>query len=201
MKQAVRDIEFLSDPASGEIKIGCPDGIAVILLPIIESFSRRYPNVVFDVREEEIETLGKKLRDRALDFLVQRLRGPPSHRRLSDVSTWRWRSKTNWSSLRAAKSLGPSPQDRTCPVGRRTLDLERPAEWNHRIVSEAFAAAGLPMPKTVLRTYSLHIRANLVASGRFIATSRNRSHSFMVIGSRSRYCLSIFLFGRGRWRS
>src|SRR3954471_11376111 len=39
LKQGIRDIEFLSDPAVGEIKIGCPEGIEAILVPVIEQFT------------------------------------------------------------------------------------------------------------------------------------------------------------------
>src|SRR5947209_11854572 len=32
LKQSIRDIEFLSNPSVGELKIGCPDSIAATLL-------------------------------------------------------------------------------------------------------------------------------------------------------------------------
>src|SRR5262245_42426320 len=38
LRQGVRDIEFLADPAAGEVRIGCPDSIiATILPPIIKT--------------------------------------------------------------------------------------------------------------------------------------------------------------------
>jgi DNA-binding transcriptional LysR family regulator len=77
LKQGIRDIEFISDPTSGEVKIGCPEAIAAILPPIIESFSRQYPGVVLDVQDEEFDRSATKLRDRSLDFVLQRLRGRP----------------------------------------------------------------------------------------------------------------------------
>src|SRR5262245_37832099 len=46
LKQGIRDIEFLSDPAIGEIRFGCPEGLEVILVPVIEQFTRRYPGIV-----------------------------------------------------------------------------------------------------------------------------------------------------------
>ena len=42
--------------------------------------------------------------------------------------------------------------------------------WNNTIVSEAFRTRGLPMPTVSLRTFSTHLRTNMVASGHFIAT-------------------------------
>lgn len=170
LKQGIRDIEFLSDPATGEIKIGDPDGIAAILLPIVESFSREYPSVAFDVHEEEIETLDA-MRDRELDFVVQRLR---SHPLVSDPFD-DLDVEIVFDDELVLVAGGPSPWTR-----RRKIDLAElvdepwilsgPPSWPHRILSQVVTARGLRMPKTVLRTYSVHIRANLVASGRFIAT-------------------------------
>src|SRR5215475_14972426 len=38
MQQGIRDIEFLSDPAAGELSMGCPEAILTILPPILEMF-------------------------------------------------------------------------------------------------------------------------------------------------------------------
>jgi DNA-binding transcriptional LysR family regulator len=171
LKQAIRDIEFLSDPATGEIKIGCPDGIAAILLPIVESFSKRYPGVAFDVREEEIETLDSKLRNREFDFVVQRLRSHPmAEESFDDLDL---ETLFDDELVIAAGRSSPWARRRKIHLGQLIDEpwiLSGPPSWPNRVVSEAFAAQGLGMPRIALRTYSVHIRANLVASGRFIAT-------------------------------
>jgi len=47
LKQSVRDIEFLSDPAKGEVKIQCHESFAATILPrLIRRFSAIYPHVV-----------------------------------------------------------------------------------------------------------------------------------------------------------
>jgi DNA-binding transcriptional LysR family regulator len=39
LKQTVKDIEFLSDPTTGELSIGCPESIAATVLPwMVERF-------------------------------------------------------------------------------------------------------------------------------------------------------------------
>jgi DNA-binding transcriptional LysR family regulator len=78
LKQGMRDIEHLSDPASGELKVGCQEAIAAILPPVIASFSKRYPRVVLNIFDEEFDRYAGKLRDRSLDFILQRLRRYPS---------------------------------------------------------------------------------------------------------------------------
>jgi len=148
LKQGIRDIEFLSNPATGEIRMGCPIGIAAVLLPIIEKFSRQYPNVVFDVHEEEPESLGLKLRDRALDFVIQRLRSYP----VVDNSFDDQDLEIIFEDELVVVAGGPSPWAR-----RRKIDLAQlvdepwilsgPPSWNHRIVMEAFTARACPCQK------------------------------------------------------
>jgi DNA-binding transcriptional LysR family regulator len=162
----------LSDPAIGEIRIGFPEGIEAILVPVIEEFTRSYPGIVLDVHVEEIESLASKLRGRSLDFIVQRVRGLPSadDHSFDDLTTevlfddelvvvaglqsrWAHRRKIDLADL----------------LDERWILTGSPS-WNYRIVSEAFGARGLGMPKIVVRTFSTNIRTNLVASGHFIAT-------------------------------
>src|SRR5262245_4333810 len=41
LKQGIREIEFLSDPTAGELRIGCPGSVAAAILPsAVERFSR-----------------------------------------------------------------------------------------------------------------------------------------------------------------
>jgi len=48
--QGFKDIEFLADPTSGELRIGTPAGVSEgIVLPVINRLSRQYPRIVFHV--------------------------------------------------------------------------------------------------------------------------------------------------------
>ena len=50
LRQGIRDIEFLADPTTGEVRIGCPETLAAgVLSPIIDELSRRSPRVRFQV--------------------------------------------------------------------------------------------------------------------------------------------------------
>ncbi len=172
LKQGVREIESLSDPGVGEIKIGCPEGVEAILLPVIEIFSRKYPRVVLDIHVEELETLAAKVRDRALDFVVQLLRGRP----MADDQFF---AEFDVEVLFEDEVvIAAGAQSRW--ARRRKVDLAElvdepwiltaPPSWNYGIIAEAFRTRELSMPNVVLKTFSTYIRTNLVASGRFIAT-------------------------------
>src|SRR5271168_3189161 len=43
LKQSIRDIEFLADPTSGELRIGCPEALAAILPPVLARIMRCAP--------------------------------------------------------------------------------------------------------------------------------------------------------------
>ena len=48
--------------------------------------------------------------------------------------------------------------------------LTAPGIWNYMLVSEAFQRSGLNVPNISMRTLSVHLRTNLVATGDFITT-------------------------------
>jgi DNA-binding transcriptional LysR family regulator len=51
--------------------------------------------------------------------------------------------------------------------------LSGPNRWNYRVVAEAFRIRGARMPKTCLKTLSVHLRTNLLSGGKFITTFPN----------------------------
>jgi DNA-binding transcriptional LysR family regulator len=48
--------------------------------------------------------------------------------------------------------------------------LAAPDSWNYRIITEAFRARGLNIPRIRLATFSVHLRADMIASGECITT-------------------------------
>jgi DNA-binding transcriptional LysR family regulator len=47
--QTIREIEFLANPTSGEVRVGCPETVAALMPPIIETAVRQYPGIVLHV--------------------------------------------------------------------------------------------------------------------------------------------------------
>src|SRR5258708_6237577 len=51
LRQGVREIEFLADPAAGEVRVGSHEVMSEGLLPaVIDSLSRQYPRLVYSVK-------------------------------------------------------------------------------------------------------------------------------------------------------
>src|SRR4051795_13233299 len=48
LRQGVKNIEFLADPSTGEVRIGCTAFLAASFVPeVVDRLSRRYPRIVF----------------------------------------------------------------------------------------------------------------------------------------------------------
>jgi DNA-binding transcriptional LysR family regulator len=169
LKHSVKDVQSLVDPATGELRIGCPLN-TTILPQFIERFSKRYPRVTVHVHHVPSPALRNPgLRDRKYDLVVARL-GPslPNDQTTDDLKL---------------EQLFDDPL--VVAVGlhskwarRRTVDLEElldepwclthPDAWNYIGISEAYLARGLPMPKVSLSGFSMPLVNHFVANGPFI---------------------------------
>ena len=77
LRQTVKNIEFLTDPTAGEVRIGSnPFLAASFVSAVVDRLSRRYPRIVFHLVTEQVETLHRKLSERSVDFLIARKFGP-----------------------------------------------------------------------------------------------------------------------------
>src|SRR5262245_41616978 len=78
LRQAAKEIEALSNPGLGEIRLGTTDSMIAGFVPaVIDRFSRQYPKVVFEVlpaatfADQYVE-----LRERRIDLILGRLATP-----------------------------------------------------------------------------------------------------------------------------
>ena len=74
LKQSVQDIEFLTDPNSGEVRVGCSEPLAAGLVSaVIDRLSQRYPRLVYHLEIGTPATLRYRLlRERKCDLVVSR---------------------------------------------------------------------------------------------------------------------------------
>jgi DNA-binding transcriptional LysR family regulator len=175
LRQGIRDIEFLSDPTVGEVRIGCDESIAAATLPlIIERFAREYPGVALNVEDIDLRNYPPDVRELGFDLVLTRIRGPGEesdpfndlnaeillHDRLvvaaGAQSRWAHRRKIDIADLADEPWI-----------------LSGPNTWNYRVVAEAFRKRGTSMPKVCLKTLSVHLRTNLLTGGQFITAFPN----------------------------
>lgn len=166
LMQGVREIEFLSDPQQGEVRVATGDtGAAGLLAPAIDRLATRYPQIVVRVSQSSAEPLGyPELRERRVDVVLARISRTFAHDEL-DID-WLFDDPP-----RVAAGLR-SPWARRRKVDIAELVHERWALTSdqviHEFVLEAFRARGLPPPREQVTASSMLLRSRLLDTGRYL---------------------------------
>jgi len=169
LKMAVQEIESLSDPTGGEIRIACAESIAAGILPsVIERFVKRYPRVRLNVFQTTPHLTGfHALHERTADAVFTLMPKPfeedLGERLQAEVlfhdrvclaagadSAWARRRKIRPAELADAAIVSPASDT---PGGAAVVD--------------ALRAAGVAGPQ--IMTFSVHLRTILSLNGPFIA--------------------------------
>jgi DNA-binding transcriptional LysR family regulator len=172
LRQGIRDIEFLSEPDAGEVRIGCPEFIAAGFLPaVIDLLSKRHPRVSLVVVQVNTPTLEfRELDERRLDLVLALLAVPDAKRVPRDYEV-----EVLFEDRLCVVAGGNNPWGRRKTIDFRELSKEPwiiglsdtpGATW----LADLFRAQGAEFPKRYVATFSLHLRNNMAATGRFIAT-------------------------------
>lgn len=165
LRGGVKDIQHLSDPTRGELRIGTTEPITGFLSEVISRMSRAFPRITYQVLVSDTTTLVRELRERTLDVVITR-----------------WVNDGVPDDL-AVEVLFKAPlavlTDRRHPLmNRKRLSLEDtmqeawtlspPDSFLGRVVADVFRRRNLELPATVVTTLSIHMRLDLLASGRFL---------------------------------
>lgn len=170
LKQSGRDIEFLADATSGELRVGCAESLSAAIMPqVLERFSQQYPRVVLNLDAVVTGTPEiPRLRDRSLDLVVARMRPLDELHFADDLNV---EVLFDDKLVIVAGTQHPLARRRKIDLAELVDEpwlLTSPDNWNYVMVSEAFRSRGLPAPHVVLKTLSIHLRTNLLGDGRFI---------------------------------
>jgi DNA-binding transcriptional LysR family regulator len=166
LRQGVKNIEFLADPAAGEVRIGCnPFLAASFVSAVIDRLSRHYPRIVFHVVAAEAEALHRDLRERNIDLLVAWRFGPFADEQLG--------FETLYDDSYAVVAGAKNPWVRRHRVELSELMNESwvlppPDTVIGSVAREAFRASGLDYPRATVFTITPEVRISLQATGRFL---------------------------------
>lgn len=165
LREGMNDIQRVSDPTRGEVRIGTTEPITGFVAEVISQLSQTYPRVTYQVSVSDTTTLVRDLRERALDVVITR-----------------WTADAVADDL-AAEVLLKAPlavlADRHHPLLKRknlsladtmgeAWTLSPPDSFLGRVVVDVFRRRKLPLPPAIVTTLSVHMRLNLLASGRFL---------------------------------
>jgi len=167
MRQGLKQIEFLTHPDAGELRIGCPEIVMAGLLPaIVETFVRQYPRIRLhvvhantallefgDLRERNVELLIGRTPAPLLDddLQIETLFAEPFAAVGPKESEWARRRRVELSELLHERWVLP-PYD-SAPG---------------RLIFELFRRCSLEPPVPAMTTLSVQLTTALVASSRFV---------------------------------
>jgi DNA-binding transcriptional LysR family regulator len=168
LKSGVAEIDFLSDPTVGELRIGATEVIAAgFVAAVIDRISRRYPRISFEVRTDGTTQLDMELRDRNIDLIIGRVPGQIVGENLDTAILFD-------EPVYVVAGM-QSPLAR-CRRRMRLADLVDelwilPSRENiaRSLFTEIFHDSGLEIPRKGVVGNSMQMMNTLLATGRFLA--------------------------------
>jgi DNA-binding transcriptional LysR family regulator len=166
LRQGVKNIEFLADPTTGELRIGTTTFLAASFVSaLVDRLSRRYPRIVFHLVTGYTETLHRELAGRNVDLLIVRGSGPIADPR------YEFEFLFDDSYVVAAGAQNQWVRRRRIEIAELVNELwvlPPPDSVIGSIVMDAFRASGLDYPRVSVVTDCPHMRISLLATGRFV---------------------------------
>jgi len=165
MQQGLRSLEYLSDPNSGEVRLGCTDIILHSLVPtIVRRFSEKFPGVQLDVKltnpgEHQIQ----ELRERKIDLLITRATG-----RQDDFNSEILFDEPFVFIVGARSEFAQKRRIALKDVLNGNWVLPPYDSAPGALVAGVFRANGVLPPKPIVKTVSVQLTASLIASGEFV---------------------------------
>jgi DNA-binding transcriptional LysR family regulator len=166
LKQGIRDVEFLSDPGTGELHIGCSPAMAEgIVLAVVEKLSKQYPRVAFYVTHASTPALFEALRMRRIELGFGQISGvAPEEDMHQEVLI---------EEPLVVIAGRKNPWARRRRIALADLVNEpwtwAPATAVDNRVTQAFRASGLNPPRATVYAEAINMRTRMAASGRFLA--------------------------------
>jgi DNA-binding transcriptional LysR family regulator len=165
LRQGVKDIEFLTDPTVGEVRVASPAPLAAsVVCGVYDRLARRYPRIVLHSTVSNNEGIQRELRMRSVDLLVGRrfdtladdlhfemLYDNPYVVMAGAKNPWVRRRKVALGELMDERWALPSLDS---PVGA--------------FFAEGFRAQGLDFPRAAVVAFAYEVRVSLLATDRYL---------------------------------
>jgi len=167
LRQGVKQLEFLVDPAAGELRIGCSETLASGFVSIVlDRVSRRYPRATFHlVPADSITLVNRELRQRNVELVIA---GTSALKLEQDITVETLfvdrfvvmaSPESKWSRRRKVKLADLIDESWVLPP----LD-----SIPGRHIAQTFASASLESPRAHMVSFSLPLHHQMLATGRFV---------------------------------
>jgi DNA-binding transcriptional LysR family regulator len=167
LRSGVNELQFLSDPTAGELRIGSSEAVASgMLAAVINRLARRHPQLSFEVTQGGglTDLQHRELQARSLDLVIGRL----PHRVPDDLETETLYQdvffvatgiQNDWARHRRI-AVGDLIDEPWCLP---SLD-----SYPWTLIADGFRTAGLPLPRRIVTARSLLLQISLAGTGPFL---------------------------------
>lgn len=165
--QGVAELDFISDPTSGELRIGGTEPLIAAMLPVtLERLRRQHPRIVFHVRQmTSVSQQQDALRERRVDLLLGRSLGQVGEDFSEEVL---FHERT----FVVADSSNPLCRRRKLAL-RDLLDepwsLPPSDTVAGALIHQGFRASGLELPRANVVTSAIQMHFALMGLGPYLA--------------------------------
>jgi DNA-binding transcriptional LysR family regulator len=170
LRQGIRDIEFLSDPGSGEVWIGASESYVSggTLAAMIAHLTAEHPRIVVHVVEANTAAMEfRELRERKVDLMLGRVAGPVGD---DDLEIETLYDEAIVVAAGANHRLARRRKVALAELSDEPWILAPPSTAVRELVGSAFRAEGLTPPRLGVTTYSMQLRMQLLATGRYVTS-------------------------------
>jgi DNA-binding transcriptional LysR family regulator len=173
LRRGVKEVEFLSDPTAGELRIGCTEPIASGLVScVVNDLSQKYPRAEFHVVPGDAVSLqSRELRQHNIELAIVPTNGLTIERDVSvelildDFHVIMTDPGSKWFRRRKIQ---------LADLLNETWILPPPNSTSGEYVAESFRRAGCQPPCAHVVSFSIPLHQHMLATGRFV-TSLPRS--------------------------
>ena len=189
LRQGMKDIESLSDPTTGEVRVASTAPLAAsFVCGVIDRLSRRYPRMVFYPTVANDGTMRRQLSERNVDLVIGR--------RLASLPDEQLDFEALYDNPYVVMAGAENPWVRKRKVALTDL-MDEP--WVlppldsavGLFFAEAFRAHGLDLPNTTVVAYAYEVRVSLLATNRYLTILPNWFCDFPQRIHASRWCPPI----------
>jgi DNA-binding transcriptional LysR family regulator len=164
LRGGVQDIDFLSDPTAGELRIGATEPIAAaIVSPVIDQLARQYPRANFHVVPGD--PMYRELAEKKIELAIARVTEPPDEGQSAEVLF-------HDSLVIVSGKSNPLVRRRKIQLAELMNQpwIQQPFDSVFgSIVAQSFRAAGFAPPRLMIATMSYILRIELLATGRYLS--------------------------------
>jgi len=178
LRQGFKDIEFFTDPAAGELRIGCTEHAAAgPVLAVVDRLTRRHPRMAFEVVTAGALAVCRDLTERRVEVAIMGIYPNDDNRAIENFAIENLcdnervvvaGTRNPWTLRRRIELAELVNEPWTLPPPDTTLG---------EFAAHVFRANGLSPPRATVVTLSRTLRDKLLATGRYLTILPN--YTFM----------------------